>query len=92
VFLKQDRLHLASEIVIHFQNPYHNDSVKLIRDIFLWTLSTVKPSFYIRTYIEIREMLAQIQEQRSDQSKKIKLSQILKNATERQCFGQFMKF
>jgi hypothetical protein len=60
--------------------------------IFLWTLSTVKPSFYIRTYIETREMLAQIQEQRSDQSKKIKLSQILKNATERQCFGQFMKF
>jgi hypothetical protein len=37
-------------------------------------------------------MLAQVQEQKSDQNKKIKLSQILKNATERQCFGQFMKF
>ena len=37
-------------------------------------------------------MLAQFQEQKSDQDKKIKLSQILKNATERQCFGQFMKF
>jgi hypothetical protein len=37
-------------------------------------------------------MLAQIQEQDSNQNKKIKLSQILKNATERQCFGQFMKF
>ena len=37
-------------------------------------------------------MLAQVQEQKSDQNKKIKLSQILKNATERQCFGHFMKF
>jgi hypothetical protein len=37
-------------------------------------------------------MLAQVQEQKSDQNKKIKLSQILKNATERQCFGQFTKF
>jgi hypothetical protein len=37
-------------------------------------------------------MLAQVQEQKSGQSKKIKLSQILKNATEKQCFGQFMKF
>jgi hypothetical protein len=52
----------------------------------------IKFSFYIRICIVTREMLAQIQEQRSDQNKKIKLSQILKNATERQCFGQFMKF
>ena len=37
-------------------------------------------------------MLAQAQEQKSNQNKKIKLSQILKNATERQCFGHFMKF
>jgi hypothetical protein len=37
-------------------------------------------------------MLAQVQEQKSNQNKKIKLSQILKNANERQCFGQFMKF
>jgi hypothetical protein len=37
-------------------------------------------------------MLAQVQEQKSNQNEKIKLSQILKNATERQCFGQFMKF
>ena len=37
-------------------------------------------------------MLAQVQEQRSNHNKKIKLSQILKNANERQCFGQFMKF
>jgi hypothetical protein len=37
-------------------------------------------------------MLAQVQAQKSGQNKKIKLSQILKNATERQCFGQFMKF
>jgi hypothetical protein len=37
-------------------------------------------------------MLAQVQEQKSNQNKKIKLSQILKNATERQCFGHFMKF
>jgi hypothetical protein len=37
-------------------------------------------------------MLTQVQEQKSGQNKKIKLSQILKNATERQCFGQFMKF
>jgi hypothetical protein len=36
-------------------------------------------------------MLAQVQEQKSDQNK-IRLSQILKKATERQCFGQFMKF
>jgi hypothetical protein len=33
-------------------------------------------------------MLAQVQEQKSNQNKKIKL----KNATERQCFGHFMKF
>ena len=32
-------------------------------------------------------MLVQIQEQKQ----KVKLSQILKNATEEQCFGQFMK-
>jgi hypothetical protein len=37
-------------------------------------------------------MLAQVQEQKSNHNKKIKLSQILKNATERQCFGQFMRF
>ena len=37
-------------------------------------------------------MLAQVQEQKSNQDKKIKLSLILKNATERQCFGHFMKF
>ena len=39
-------------------------------------------------------MLVQIQEQKSKlkQKQKIKLSQILKNATERQCFGHFMKF
>ena len=37
-------------------------------------------------------MLAQIQKPKSNQNKKIKLSQILKNANERQCFGQFMKF
>ena len=37
-------------------------------------------------------MLAQVQEQKSSQNEKIKLSQILKNATERQCFGHFMKF
>jgi hypothetical protein len=38
-------------------------------------------------------MLVQIQEQKSKlkQKQKIKLSQILKNATERQCFGHFMK-
>ncbi|MGA9154218.1 MAG: hypothetical protein WBZ36_26845, partial [Candidatus Nitrosopolaris sp.] len=34
-------------------------------------------------------MLVQIQEQKEKQ--KVKLSQILKNATEEQCFGQFMK-
>ena len=34
-------------------------------------------------------MLAQIQEQK--QKQKVKLSQILKNATEEQCFGHFMK-
>ncbi|MFL6356478.1 MAG: hypothetical protein ACJ71C_07970 [Nitrososphaeraceae archaeon] len=32
-------------------------------------------------------MLAQIQEQKQS----VKLSEILKNATEEQCFGQFMK-
>ena len=37
-------------------------------------------------------MLVQIQKQKSNQNKKVKLSQILKNANERQCFGQFMKF
>lgn len=37
-------------------------------------------------------MMIQVQEQKSNQNKKIKLSQILKNATEKQCFGQFMKF
>ena len=37
-------------------------------------------------------MLAQVQKQKSNRNKKIKLSQILKNANERQCFGQFMKF
>ena len=37
-------------------------------------------------------MLAQVQEQKSNQNEKIRLSQILKNATERQCFGHFMKF
>ena len=38
-------------------------------------------------------MLVQIQEQKSKlkQKQKIKLSQILKNATERQCYGHFMK-
>src|SRR5215208_578683 len=36
-----------------------------------------------------RKMLVQIQKQLSEQQ--MKLSQILKNATERQCFGQFMK-
>jgi hypothetical protein len=35
-------------------------------------------------------MLIQIQEQKQ-QKQKIKLSQILKNATEEQCFGYFMK-
>jgi hypothetical protein len=34
-------------------------------------------------------MLVQIQEQK--QKQKVKISQILKNATEEQCFGQFMK-
>ena len=34
-------------------------------------------------------MLVQIQEQKEKQ--KVKLSQILKNATEEQCFGHFMK-
>jgi hypothetical protein len=34
-------------------------------------------------------MLVQIQEQK--QKQKVKLSQILKNATEEQCFGHFMK-
>jgi hypothetical protein len=34
-------------------------------------------------------MLIQIQEKK--QKKKVKLSQILKNATEEQCFGYFMK-
>ncbi|MBV9178381.1 MAG: hypothetical protein JO297_15245 [Nitrososphaeraceae archaeon] len=34
-------------------------------------------------------MLVQVQEQKKKQ--KVKLSQILKNATEEQCFGQFMK-
>lgn len=34
-------------------------------------------------------MLVQVQEQKEKQ--KVKLSQILKNATEEQCFGQFMK-
>jgi hypothetical protein len=34
-------------------------------------------------------MLAQIQEEK--QKQKVKLSQILKNATEEQCFGHFMK-
>ena len=34
-------------------------------------------------------MLVQIQEQKEKQ--KVKLSQILKDATEKQCFGQFMK-
>jgi hypothetical protein len=34
-------------------------------------------------------MLVQVQEQK--QKQKVKLSQILKNATEEQCFGHFMK-
>ena len=34
-------------------------------------------------------MLVQIQEPKEKQ--KVKVSQILKNATEEQCFGQFMK-
>jgi hypothetical protein len=37
-------------------------------------------------------MLGLVQEQKNNQNKKTKLSQILKNATERQFFGQFMKF
>lgn len=37
-------------------------------------------------------MLAQVQERKSNQNEKTKLSQIPKNATERQCFGQFMQF
>ena len=36
-------------------------------------------------------MLTQIQEQKRKQKQQTKLSQILKNATERQCFGHFMK-
>ena len=36
-------------------------------------------------------MPVQIQEQKSKEKQKIKLSQILKNASERQCFGHFMK-
>ncbi|MDQ3838406.1 MAG: hypothetical protein M3297_03970 [Thermoproteota archaeon] len=36
-------------------------------------------------------MLAQVQEQKGNQKEKIKLSQILKNANEKQCFGQFMR-
>src|ERR671922_821079 len=36
-------------------------------------------------------MLVQIQEQKQKQKEKVKLSQILKNATEEQCFGYFMK-
>jgi hypothetical protein len=37
-------------------------------------------------------MLAQVHKQKGNQNENIKLSQILKNATERQCFGQFMRF
>lgn len=37
-------------------------------------------------------MLAQLHKQIGNQNEKIKLSQILKNATERQCFGRFMRF
>jgi hypothetical protein len=36
-------------------------------------------------------MMVQIQEQKEKQKQKVKLSQILKNATEEQCFGYFMK-
>src|SRR3989442_8462931 len=36
-------------------------------------------------------MLVQIQELKQKQKQKVKLSQILKNATEEQCFGHFMK-
>jgi hypothetical protein len=36
-------------------------------------------------------MLIEVQEQKRNQKEKITLSQILKNATEGQCFGQFMK-
>jgi hypothetical protein len=36
-------------------------------------------------------MMVQIQEQKQIQKQKVKLSQILKNATEEQCFGYFMK-
>jgi hypothetical protein len=54
-------------------------------------LSLTKSQFlYKPKNIETREM--QVQEEKSNQNEKIKLSQILKNATERQCFGQFMKF
>jgi hypothetical protein len=37
-------------------------------------------------------MTVQIEEPKLKQRQKTKLSQILKNATERQCFGHFMKF
>ena len=40
---------------------------------------------------EKREMLAEVQEQKSKRKENIKPSQILKNASERQCFGHFMK-
>jgi hypothetical protein len=36
-------------------------------------------------------MMVQIQEQKEKQKQKVKLSQILKNATEEQCFGYIMK-
>src|SRR5215208_209015 len=36
-------------------------------------------------------MLAQVQEQKGKSEGENKISQILKNATERQCFGQFMR-
>jgi hypothetical protein len=36
-------------------------------------------------------MMVQIQEQKEKQKQKVKLSQILKTATEEQCFGYFMK-
>ena len=35
--------------------------------------------------------MVQIQEQKEKQKQKVKLSQILKNATEEKCFGYFMK-
>ena len=37
-------------------------------------------------------MLAQLHKQIGNQNEKLKLSQILKNATEGQCFGRFMRF